>query len=79
MAIPTSPLVVKPLDVNEMTLDELALFEAGGFSALGFRQFLADHSHWTKAEIGKVKVCELKDIAEQLGKALQEAALPKVT
>lgn len=77
MAIPASPLVVKQFDVNNLTLDEWELFEAGGFTASGFKRFLLEHSNWNKAEIGKITIGELKDVADQLGKAINEAIVPK--
>ena len=79
MAIPASPLVVKDFNPQEFTLDELEIFEAGGFTASGFKKFLIAHTNWTKSEIGAIKLGELKDIAEQLGKAINEAAVPKAS
>ena len=75
MPIPDRPLEFT-FDPNEMTLDELCLFEPDGFSAVSFRQFLRDHTNWTKAEIGALKVAELKDVAEQIAAKLKESAVP---
>jgi hypothetical protein len=75
MAIPDRPLEVT-LDVDELTLDELALFEPTGFSIVGFRAFMAEHTNWTLAEIGKIKVKEFKDIQTQLAEKFKEASVP---
>lgn len=77
MALPLTNLVIKDFDVNELTLDELTLFEPGGFTAAGFKAFLVAHTTWTKSEIGAIKLGELKTIAEQLGRAISEASVPK--
>lgn len=74
MAIPDRPLVVS-LDPDEMTVNDLCLFEPGGFTVTAFRAFLVAHTNWTDAEIGNLKVKELKDVAEQLKQKLN-AAVP---
>ena len=75
MAIPDRPLIFN-FEPNDMTLDELCLFDPAGFSSIAFRQFLIDHTNWTRAEIGRVKVSELKEVAEQLAAKFKEAAIP---
>lgn len=79
--LPTHPDgTAKPLEVNfdpdEMTLDELCLFDGEGFTATGFRAFLVNHTNWTKQEIGKLTVKELKDVTAQLGAKLQAQSVP---
>lgn len=75
MAIPNSPLSLT-VDVQEMTLGELALFQ-GEFSAPRLIAFLADHSNWTRAEIERITIREMKEVSEQIGEALKGAAVPK--
>lgn len=74
MAIPASALVVS-LDANDLTLDEMCLFSPDGFDVVVFRQFLVDHTNWTRAEIGRLKVSELKDVVAQIGQQLNAAAV----
>lgn len=79
--LPTQPDgTAKPLEVHfdpdEMTLDELCLFDGEGFTATGFRAFLVNHTNWTKQEIGKLTVKELKDVTAQLGAKLQAQSVP---
>lgn len=81
MALPTLPDgELKPLEVDfdpdEMTLDEACLFDGVGFTASGFRQFLIDHTNWTKSEIGKLTMRELKDVTAQLGAKMQAQSIP---
>lgn len=71
---------LKPLDVNlnpdEITLDEMCLFDGEGFTASGFRAFLINHTNWTKAEIGKLTVKDLKEVVTQMGAKLQAQSVP---
>lgn len=77
MAIPEKPLALT-LNVDELTLDDVALFEKDGFSAAGFKAFMARYSNWTPAEVGGLKLRELKDVAEKIGEQLRVTAVPKV-
>jgi hypothetical protein len=74
--VPTEALKLS-LDTDELTLDELELFEAGSFTVKGFKAFMAAHSNWTAAQVGALKVGEMKAVAVQIAAALQEAAVPK--
>jgi len=76
MAIPTEPLVVA-FDPTELTLDDLCLFEPDGFTASGLKAFLLAHTNWTRAQVGKITIAELKDVVEQLAEKIKEAAVPK--
>lgn len=89
MALPTNIIsnpdgtfteVPKPLEVNldpdEMTLDELCLFDSEGFTASGFRAFLIWHTNWTKEEIGKLTVRDLREVVAQMGAKLQAQSVP---
>ena len=73
------PLEVRNLDPDEMTLDEMCLFDGEGFTATGFRQFLLDHTNWTRAEVGILKVTQQLDVAKQMGEKMQAAAVPFVS
>lgn len=77
MAIPSKPLELT-LDVDELTVDDVALFEKDGFSAKGFKEFMGRYSNWTPAEVGGLKLKELKDVAEQIGERLKVTSIPKV-
>ena len=77
MAIPSKPLELKNFDVDELTDDDVALFEKDGFSAKGFKEFMARYSNWTAAEVGGLKLKELKVVAEQIGETIKGAAIPK--
>ena len=67
--------IPKPLkvmvNVQDMTLDELCLFDSEGFTPFAFRSFLINHTNWSKAEIGLVKVGELEDVAKQLADGMK--------
>ena len=78
MAIPDKPLEVT-IDPDELTLDEVALFEPSGFTVTGFMQFLAEHTNWTREEIGKIKVREMKEVADQLGEKIKAESVPLVS
>lgn len=73
--LPNTPLILN-YNPDAVTLDELCLFEPDGFTATGFRQFLRDHTNWTRSEIGKITVTEMQDVAKQLAEAIQQAAVP---
>ena len=75
MTLPDKPLEVT-LDVNELTVDEMVLFDPGGFTMLGFKHFLSNHTNWTEEEVGKITLKELMDISDELGKKIQEVAVP---
>lgn len=75
-SLPDAPLVINGFDPENMTLDEAILFEPEGFTAKGFRQFLIDHSNWSRQEIGRVKIKDLKQVADALVKQLGELAVP---
>ena len=75
MTIPDKPLAVN-LDPNEMTLDEACLFTPGGFDIAAFRAFLIAHTNWERAEIGALRMSELKDVAERIAAALKGGSVP---
>ena len=76
MALPKSELVLKAINPDELTLDELCLFEPSGFTATGFRAFLIARTNWTRAEVGRLTMRDLKAIAEKLAEKINEAAVP---
>ena len=80
---PQSSLPDRPMEIDfdpeELTLDEVILFEPDGYTTRGFRQFLIDHTNWTRQEIGKIKVRDLKEVAEQLVARLGEKAVPNAS
>lgn len=77
MAVPDTPLRLS-IDTEALTLGEIALFQ-GDFNAPDFIAFLADHGNWTKAEIKRITVRELRQVAGQIGEALKESAIPKAS
>lgn len=79
MTIPTDPIKLRDLDTDSLTLDDLELFEAGGFSVRGFKKFMTTHSNWTAAQVGALKVGEMKEVLTAVAAALEAAAVPKVS
>ena len=79
MTIPTEPIHLHDLDTDSLTLDDLELFEAGGFTVKGFKQFIAVHSNWTAAQVGHLKVGEMKAVMVDIAAALEAAAVPKAS
>lgn len=75
MAIPEKPLEVS-IDPDALTLDEMCLFDPEGFSWKGLKAFLADHTNWSAAEVGKLTLTELQAVTEQMKEAIQQAAVP---
>jgi len=63
--------------VDDLTLDEAAIFETGGLTVQGFKAFMATHSNWTPAEVGKLTVKERREIANEIIRRLNDEALPK--
>jgi len=74
-SFPDRPLELD-YDPEEMTIDEAVMFEPDGFTVKGFRQFLIDHSNWTRREIGTIKVKDLKELADRVVAKFQEDAVP---
>ena len=78
-SLPDRPLEIQDWDPEELTLDEVILFEPDGFTAKGFRQYLIDHSNWTRQEIGRIKVRELKEVSAQFLAQIGEKAVPNAS
>lgn len=77
MTIPTEKLVLN-IDPDQMTLDDVELFyEPSKFKPSSFKAFMAAHSNWTAEQTGKLTLAELKDVAAQIGEAIQDASVPK--
>jgi len=80
MTIPTEPLIVN-LDGNNLTLDEYCLFNPDG-AAVDFpvlRQFMIDHTNWTKKQIGQLRGGEIKEVLEQIIAKVKDDAVPLTT
>jgi hypothetical protein len=75
--IPNKALVVSPISQKKLTVGEIILFQGKDFNALTFRNFLVKYTNWTSEEIDEVTVEELEEVFTELGKKLEEQAIPK--
>jgi hypothetical protein len=78
MAIPDEALKLS-VDIDELTLDEVELFEPKGFTVGRFKAFMAKYSNWTAAQVGQLKVGEMRQVAEQIRAGIEAAAVPKAS
>jgi len=79
MAIPNKPLELKPIDPKDLTIGEMALIQGTDFQASDFIEFLSRYTNWGKAEIRRITLKELEEVAKQLNTAFEALTVPKVS
>ena len=83
--IPKTKLVIDGFDFGKMTLAQNKMFTTPKdgeniFDRLvQMQEFLTDYSNWSSDEILKMTNNELVALAPELGKAISDSAVPKVS
>lgn len=81
--IPETQLELKNIDPETLGFDEITLLVAPEEltpkeQIVALRAFILEHSNWTRKELGRVTVGELKQVMADLGNKFKDLAVPKV-